>query len=175
MISRILTVVAWLGSVAPAGAQRPDFSGEWTRIVDSTTTRPSVAATGDAAFRGGDMGSGWGSPLLIRRTGDSLIVEYAHFSTYDLQPRLRFVYALDGSESRNTIMISHAGVLERSRVAWSGDTLVITTLFPAPAGPDGRPGTSTLRQALSLAPDGTLVLGTTREGAAPVHTAYRKR
>ena len=154
-----------------ANAQRPDFSGEWNRVVDTTATRSSVAATGDAAFRRGDMGSGWGSPLIIRQTPDSMIVEYQQFSTYDLQPRLRFVYRLDGSESRNTIMIGHADSQLRSRPSWSGDTLIVVTTLPAPTAG----GATTLRQALSIGADGTLTLETSREGSPVVRTTYRKR
>src|SRR5262245_21655228 len=62
--------------------QRPDFSGTWA-VSDSAEVRPSVAATGDASFRTGNMGSGWGSPLKISQRGDSLIVEYTVFSSYD--------------------------------------------------------------------------------------------
>jgi hypothetical protein len=168
-----LLIVALLLAFSPAvtNAQRPDFSGEWTRVVDSSATRSSVAATGDAAFRRGDMGSGWGSPLIIRQTPDSMIVEYQQFSTYDLQPRLHFVYRLNGSESRNTIMIGHADSPQRSRASWSGDTLVVVTTFPAPTGG----GTTTMRQALSVGADGMLTLETSRDGSPALRTTYRKR
>jgi hypothetical protein len=152
-----------------ASAQRPDFSGDWVLVVDSGATRSTVAATGDAAFRRGDMGSGWGSALTIRQLQDSLIIESPHFSTYDLQPRLRFVFALDGQDSRNTVMIGHASSEQRSRASWSDNALLITTSFPAPAG------STMVRQVLSLGVDGTLSIETTREGAAPVRTSYRKR
>lgn len=160
--------------VAPctaATAQRPDFSGEWIRVVDTAATRSSVAATGDAAFRRGDMGSGWGSPLIIRQSGDSMIVEYQQFSTYDLQPRLRFVYRVDGSESLNTIMIGHADSPQKSRASWSGDTLVLVTTFVAPTAG----GATSLRQALSLGADGVLTLDASRDGSPAVRTTYRKR
>ena len=121
------------------------------------------------------MGSGWGSPLTIRQSADSLIVEFPHFSTYDLQPPLRYAYSLNGSESRNTIMIGHADTHEVSRASWSGDTLVVVTSFPAPASGDARPRTSILRQSLALAADGALVIETTRERAAPVRATYRRR
>lgn len=168
-----LMLLALLVALRPgfANAQRPDFSGEWNRVVDTTATRSSVAATGDAAFRRGDMGSGWGSPLIIRQTRDSLIVEFQQFSTYDLQPRLHFVYRLDSSESLNTIMIGHAESPQRSRVSWSGDTLVVVTRFVAPTAG----GTTTLRQALSIGADGMLTLDTSRDGSAALRTTYRRR
>jgi hypothetical protein len=168
MHNPILTLAA-LGMLAgSAGAQtRPDFSGEWTR-VDSGTESRSVAAVGDAAFRVGNMGSGWGSPLTLRQQGAQLVVEYQHFGTYDLQPRLRFVYALDGSESRNAVMIGHAESVLRSRATWSDSTLVITTTYPGPSG------NTDVRHALTLASPTSLTIETTR-AAATIRTTYNKR
>lgn len=175
-----IRLIALIATALPAAApaqDRPSFAGEWTR-VDSAPAAPTRAATGDAAFRTGDMGSGWGSPLTITQTTDSLIVSFVHFSTYDLQPRLRYAYALDGSESRNAIMIGHGEYPQRSRVTWNGATLVITTAHRAPPGVGGAGGAIETRQALSLGPDNTLVIETTRPGAAGpnvVRTTYTKR
>lgn len=153
-----------LGLVAAtdARAQLPDFSGSWVR-VDSAAERPSVASVGNAAFQLGSMGDGWGSPLTLRQSADTLVVEYAHFARYDLQPPLRLAYALNGSESRNTIMIGHAETRLASRVAWRNSTLVITTRFSVPGSATE---TIEVRQMLALQPPGTLVVETTRPGAA---------
>src|SRR5687767_2974252 len=105
---RALPMAVLLGSASIASAQaRPDFSGEWIH-ADSVAEQRSVAAVGDAGFRVGTMGSGWGSPLALRQQANGLVVEYAFFRTYDLQPRLSFTFTLDGSESRNAVMIGHA-------------------------------------------------------------------
>ena len=72
-------------------------------------------------------------------------------------------------------MIGHANSEQRSRVTWNGDRLVITTIFPAPPGADGQPRTSTVQQILSVDANGTLVIETRREGAAPIRTSYRRR
>jgi hypothetical protein len=166
MFKRILTVAAFLALPCVVEAQvRPDFSGDWTR-VDSAEQR-SVAAVGDAAFRVGNMGSGWGSPLSLRQEGNRLVVEYTQFSTYDLQPRLRFVYALDGSESRNAVNIGHAEEVLRSRTTWRDNTLVITTIYPAPTG------TTEVRQALTLESPTSLIVETTR-GSTTTRTVYRR-
>ena len=147
-----------------AGAQpRPDFSGTWI-VADSSGATPSVAATGDAAFRRGDMGSGWGSPLTVTQRPDSLIVQYTVFSTYDLQPPLRLAYALDGSETRNTVMISHAESVQRCKIAWQGSTLIITTLHPVPNLGRERVSVAEVRQALTLASPTSLIVETTRVG-----------
>jgi hypothetical protein len=164
-----LAVVIATTCVELAQAQaRPDFSGEWTR-VDSTEQR-SVAAVGDASFRVGNMGSGWGSPLTLRQQGGELVVEFAHFGTYDLQPRLRYVYSIDGSESRNAVMIGHAESVLRSRATWSDSTLVITAIYPGPER-----GTTEVRTALTLESPTSLLVETTRGGSAVVtRTRYRK-
>ena len=171
-----LLIAVLIGS-APAGGPaqaRPDFSGEWIR-ADSAEQR-SVATVGDAGFRVGTMGSGWGSPLTLRQQANQLVVEYAFFGTYDLQPPLRFTFALDGAESQNAVMIGHTESVLRSRAAWRGDTLVITTEHQAAAGA----GDAVVRQALSLASPTSLLVETTRPagtGVAPTVTrsAYTKR
>jgi hypothetical protein len=159
----------------PARAQSvPDFSGEWTR-VDTAAERPSVAAVGDAAFRLGGMGSGWGSPLILRQQPGRLVVEYRFFSTYDLQAPIRLAFALDGSESRNALNIGHTELILRSRAAWRDTTLVVTTTWPVPGG-----ATTEVRQALTLESPTSLVVETTRAGvpgtnASVTRTVYTKR
>lgn len=165
-----------LAAAADARAQRPDFSGSWVR-ADSAAERPSVASVGDASFQGGTMGDGWGSPLTLRQSADTLVVEYVHFARYDLQPPLRLVYALNGSESRNAIMIGHAESRLTSRAAWRDSTLVITTRFSVPGSATE---TVEVRQALTLQSADALVVETTRPGAAgspPIMTraVYAKR
>ena len=158
------SVFAFLVCASVAAAQpRPDFSGTWV-VADTSTSRPSVAAAGDAAFRRGDMGSGWGSPLTIAQHPDSLVVEYTVFSAYDLQPPLHLVYALNGAETRNTVMISHAESVQRCKTAWQGSTLVITTLHPVPNLGRERVATAEVRQSLTLSSPTSLVVETTRVG-----------
>ena len=166
-----IAVVIGSASVLPAQA-RPDFSGEWIR-ADSAEQR-SVATVGDGAFRVGTMGSGWGSPLTLRQLANQLVVDYAFFGTYDLQPRLNFTFTLDGSESRNSVTIGHSESLLRSRATWHGDTLVILTEYPAPAGVKD----AVVRQAISLASPTSLVVETTRGAgtvSVPTRTVYSKR
>jgi hypothetical protein len=171
---RALLIAVSIGSASVTGSaqSRPDFSGEWIRS-DSAEQR-TVATVGDAGFRVGNMGSGWGSPLTLRQQANQLVVEYAFFGTYDLQPRLNFTFTLDGSESRNAVMIGHAESVLRSRADWRGDTLVITTEYRAPAGANG----AVVRQALSLASPTSLIVETTRgtgTGSPPTRTVYTKR
>lgn len=156
---RSLMLLLSLALLAVASAQpTPDFSGSWARA--DSKEQPSIAATGDGAFVSGDMGSGWGSPLKITQGSNSFAIEYAHFSSYDMQPPLRLVYALDGSDSVNSVMIGHAESTQHSRAGWRAQTLLITTQVEVPG--------STMRvevqQALTLESPQTLVIETTRSG-----------
>jgi hypothetical protein len=77
---------------------------------DPDPARRCAAGTGRRAPRAagrtaGDVGSGWGSTITITQSATSLTVEYAFFTRGDMQPPLKFVYALDGSESKNTVMM----------------------------------------------------------------------
>lgn len=170
--SRALLIAVLIGSASVTGpAQaRPDFSGEWVR-ADSSAEQRTVATVGDAGFRVGTMGSGWGSPLTLRQQANQLVVEYAFFGTYDLQPRLNFTFRLDGSESRNSVMIGHTESMLRSRTAWRGDTLVITTQYPVPTGATD----VIVRQAISLVSPASLVIEVTRGSSAPSRSVYAKR
>lgn len=136
--------------------QRPDFSGEWTE-------QRAAAQGGGGGGPVGDMGSGWGRAFAVAQDAGLLTVQYDYFVRGDLQPPLRFRYALDGSASRNTVMLGR-GIQERSSTAaWRGDTLAITTVFHT-AEPDLPAGTRVeLRRRLWL--DGpSLVVEATRTG-----------
>jgi hypothetical protein len=166
------------GVAGVAAAQRPDFSGQWMRA--DSAARPSVATAGDAAFRTGDMGIGWGAAVTITQTADSLVVQWVHFAAYDLQPPMRFAYAMNGAESRNDVMIGHATSTQRARVSWRENSLVITTQHPLAAGVGARGGSIEVVQTLTLDAGGALVVETTRAGlagAAPttVRVTYNKR
>src|SRR5262245_22940484 len=147
----------------------PDFSGRWTA---------EPAAPGAPGGRG-DMGSGWGSPLTITQDANRLTVEYAFIGRGDLQPPLKFVYALDGSETRNSVMMGRGVQVQRSRAAWDGEKLVITTLHSFDDPGTGKPATVEVKQTLSLDSSGALVVETTRGavlGGQPstTRTLYKK-
>lgn len=164
-----------LGATQSLAQAHPDFSGTWVRA--DSAERPSIASVGDAAFRRGDMGTGWGSPLTIRQDGRQLSVEYIHFIAYDLQPPIRLSFALDGTESRHALMIGHAETVLRSVAVWVYNSLVITTRSPSPTGVGA---TSEMRQTLTLSSPTALVIETTRpappgEPPAVVRTVYTRR
>ena len=125
------------------------------------------------------MGSGWGSTITITQDAARLTVEYAFFSRGDMQPPLKFVYNLDGSETRNSVMMGRGIQGQNSKTAWEGDRLAITTVhtFPDPAG--GKPTTVEVKQVLSLESPASLVVETTRTTplggpAKTTRTVYRK-
>jgi hypothetical protein len=171
---------------AAAGAQRPDFSGTWVRVVDSAAARPSVATAGDAGFRVGDMGSGWGSPLTITQRADSVIVAYPFFGTYDLQPPIRLAFAMDGKMVVNRVMLGHAESKQIAVVEWVDSTLSIrTTVSPPPevalgVSVHGETAGALVVQQLTLTSPTTLRIETFRSpvpGAQPsrIFTTYAKR
>jgi hypothetical protein len=88
-------------------------------------------------------------------------VERAQFSTYDIQPPMRLTYALDGSESRNTINMGRGPQEIRSRAVYQDGALVITSSYPFPAPDGSRTETIELKQELSLDASGSLVVTTT--------------
>ena len=126
------------------------------------------------------MGSGWGSPLTITQDAKQLVVEQALFSRYDLQPSPRFVYALDGAETRNAFMTGHTTHVRVSRATWDGRTLQITTTYPSVDAVSGKPFATEVVQRLTLESPTTLVVEVTRGGAlggqpTKTRTVYQKR
>jgi hypothetical protein len=110
-----------------------------------------------------------------------LTVEYAFFSRYDLQPPLHFTFALDGSETKNAVMLGEGVQEQFSRARWDGATLVITTVHVV-ANPAG--GGDSLRveviRRLSLESPTRLVAETTRAGVlgglpTTTRTVYTKQ
>ncbi|MGE0441924.1 MAG: hypothetical protein AB7S39_15660 [Gemmatimonadales bacterium] len=171
--STLAALMGLVGTTAPVAAQQPDLAGTWVVEADPADARSTVASAGDAAFRTGTAGSGWGSPLTIARTATALTVEYQVFVPYDLQPPLQYRFALDGSLSTNSIMVSHTAVPIAARLTRSGADVVIASTYPGPPDPQGRPTTVAVRQTLRLAAPNRLLIETVRDGilgAAPVTT-----
>jgi hypothetical protein len=102
----LLTLCLIVGIQAPA-----DFSGRWTVEAASAASAPGG---GRGAARG-DMGSGWSSTIAITQDLKQLVVESIVFSRSDLQAQPRFVYAFDGSETRNTVLVGRGPQLQSSR------------------------------------------------------------
>lgn len=145
-------------------AAPPDFSGRWT-----AETAP-VPTTGDVR---GDMGSGWTPVITIEQTADRLTIEHALYTRYDVEPPVRFSYALDGSETRNTIMVGRGLEVQSSRAVWVGESLKITTVFTNPDAGSGIPPTTEVVHTLTLESPTSLVVEVSR-GGSNTRTVYKK-
>ncbi|MGE5835704.1 MAG: hypothetical protein ACM4AI_14560 [Acidobacteriota bacterium] len=172
-----------------AGAQaRPDFSGRWTTDPDpAAPTTPAgagragapPAAPGQRGGQTGNMGSGWGSTITITQDASKLTVEYAFFGRGDMQPPLKFVFALDGTETRNSVMMGRGIQGQVSSATWQGDKLIIDTVHAFPDPDSAKPAAVHVEQVLSLESPTSLVVETTRNsalyGRSPTtRTVYRK-
>jgi hypothetical protein len=173
----VATVVLVLANTSATLQPAPDFSGQWS--VEAASAAPPVTTPGKPPVPArGDMGSGWGPILTITQDAKRLVVEYVVFSRYDLQPPLRLVYALDGSETVNAVMLSHTTQERRSRTAWLNQTLEITTQYPGIHPESGKAFTTEVVQRLRLESPDLLVVEVTRAtaGAPPssTRTVYRR-
>ena len=129
----------------PLSAQQvPDFTGQWQRAD------------------GNDIGSGWGDVITVTQEGSRLQVEYALFVASDRQPPLRFVYDLEGRETRNSFMMGRGSQMQTARAKLVDGSLEIKTIHELVV--QGRPVQSEVRQVLSLESSGTLVVEVTRLG-----------
>jgi hypothetical protein len=161
-----------------SGQARPDFSGRWA-IVPPTPASPA-RGTGGGSGRAGDMGSGWGSTITLTQNATALTLEWAYYSTSDLQPPLVFVYALDGSERTNTLMMGRGFEKQVSRTAWDGAKLIITTTQDFPNIIAGKTVTSVVTRTLTLESPTSLVVETNRSAvlggqASTTRTVYTKQ
>jgi hypothetical protein len=168
LLSSALVALLAVGATAQT---RPDFSGRWT-------SEPSPAGDGQRE-RIGDMGSGWGPNITITQTAERMTVEYMFFARGDMQPPLRFVFALDGSETKNSVMMGRGIQAQTSKTAWEGDKLVIRTTHSFGATETGQPLTSEVKQTLALESPTSLIIETTRSGvlgatSSTTRTVYRK-
>ena len=125
------------------------------------------------------MGSGWGSNITVTQDASRLTVEYMFFARGDMQPPLKFVYALDGSETKNSVMMGRGIQLQTSKTAWEGNRLVISTVHSFANPETGHPMTSEVEQALTLESPTTLTVEATRIGvlggpSSTTRTTYRK-
>ncbi len=144
----------------------PDFSGSWSTAVLSTVSPigrvdPPPVPT---------LGSGWGDKISISHKGNNLEVEKVFFVPRDIQPLIRYRFALDGSKTENKINMGRTGKAPVSTTAWEDNRLVITTVYPFQDPKTRKWLESKVTQTLWLQPatgtpwEPTLVVETTRYG-----------
>jgi arylsulfatase len=164
-LSHVTILACGLLAASRATAQsRPDFSGRWAAEPPAPTPSARDVAAGTRPPAKVDLGSGWGRAITITQDDRTFVVEWPFFSTYDLQPPLRFVYALDGSETVNTVMMGRGLQKQRGRATWNGTSLVLITTHSFPDPNAGRPVESEVRQTLTLESPTSLVVETVRAG-----------
>lgn len=185
-LAGLAIIIAIAFATAPAAQSKTSFAGRWTTDPDPAAAAVAPApAPGAAPGQGrggptrGDMGSGWGPTITVTQTDTNLTVEYAFFGRGDMQPPLKFVYALDGSETRNTVMMGRGLQMQASKTAWDGARLVITTLHTFADPTTNKPATAEVKQTLTLESATSLVVETARAGvlggpATTTRTVYRK-
>jgi hypothetical protein len=183
-----------LVAAGAAAAQAPAFGGRWLLAPE-----PSSSTQGGGRPAAGTQGTGWGSDLTLSQDATTLTIEYARFARSDMQPPVKLVYRLDGSESRNTINVGRGPQEQVSRAAWDGDRLIVTTRHRFTTSPGGvtplrrqagpadrapAPGplemTSETTHVLWLESPASLVIETTRGGVmggppSTTRSVYRKQ
>jgi hypothetical protein len=174
----MVACVALAVSLTVAAVQT-DFAGRWTTDPDPAAPAPAGPGQGRGGPARGDMGSGWGPTITIAQDTGRLTVEYAFFARGDMQPPLRFAYALDGSATKNTVMMGHGMQTQVSTAKWDGARLVIRTGHSFIDAATGKPATTEVTQTLSLESPSSLVVETTRAGVnggppSTTRTTYRK-
>ncbi|MGE0362510.1 MAG: hypothetical protein AB7H93_06235 [Vicinamibacterales bacterium] len=170
LVALIGVAVLTRGAAAPRAQTPVDFSGRWVAVA---TPVPTGAAAQAATLRG-DLGSGWGTTFVVTQDAAQVVVESVVYSAYDLQPQPRFVYALDGRETRRTLMLGRGPQVQESRAAWDGVTLRLATAHHAVDPASGRTFAIEVVQRLTLESPATLVVETTR-GAPPGGVATTTR
>lgn len=148
------------------GQARPALDGTWLLVraaADSQRTT-TVAASGDGAFRVGDMGSGWGSALTFTQRPQRLVLEYPYFSAYDLAAPLHYEFGLDGKEVESVVTVGPGPTRLFARADWRGDSLVITTRQPVPVEVAPAGVMAEVRRTLRFTTPDSFELVTTRVG-----------
>jgi hypothetical protein len=172
----VAVVILYAESVTAQTA--PDFSGKWTVVPDRS------AAGGRGGGRGGHgasgaLGSGWGTEITVTQDAAKLTIQTTYFTARDLQPPLKFVYLLNGSESKNTVLMGRGPQEQTSKAVWDGSKLFIRTVHSFKDPQSGAAMTSETKQVLSLESPTSLVVETTRSAAlggppSTTKTMYRK-
>ena len=164
----VASLVSQTPAPAPAQTTRPDFSGRWAE-PSAAPVQPGQARQAGPGGRAGappvTIGSGWITPFTITQTATELTVEYAFFSRGDMQPPLKHVFALDGSERQASINMGRGPQLQVTSATWAGDKLVLKTVHSFTDPMTGKPMTIDVNQTLSLENPSTLIVETGR-GAA---------
>ncbi len=103
----------------------PNFSGAWSTAVLSAAPPTGRAAPMPVA----SLGSGWGDQISVTHSSKLLEIERSFFVPREIQPLVRYRFALDGSETENPINMGRSAPAPISTTKWEGNRLVITTKY----------------------------------------------
>jgi hypothetical protein len=162
-----LFVLAAALAAATAGAESPDLSGRWTLVVESPkegAARSRIPST---------AGAGWGREITITQESARVTIERHQFVANDMQPPLRYVYALGGAESRNVVDMGLGPQAQVARATLEGGRLVIVSRYA-----EGTALAAEVRHTLTIDAAGDLVVEATRTAGGATSTAtarYRRR
>jgi hypothetical protein len=125
-ITAVLTAAAVAVSAAIVVAQaKPTFAGKWVVDASSAPAAPSApAGPGGGGGRGG-RGGMLGQELTITQDATTLTIEYMGGGQNPAPVKL--VYKLDGTESKNTMMMRGGQMEQVSKATWAGNALAVTT------------------------------------------------
>jgi hypothetical protein len=144
----------------------PNFTGSWSTAVLSSAPPTGRSAPTPVPT----LGSGWGDRISIKHNEEQLEIERVIFLPREIQPLVRYRYALDGSQTENAVNMGRTGPSPTSTAVWDGNRLVITTLNPFQDSKDSQWFKNEVTQTMWLQPArGTpfepfLVVETTRSG-----------
>jgi hypothetical protein len=143
-----------------------DFSGSWsttelnTVSVINRTDKPKTPT----------LGSGWGEKISIIQRLNTFEVERVVFMPRELQPLVKYKFALDGTPTENVINIGRGRESIVSTAKWEENRLIITSFYPYQDPKNGKWHKSKLIQTIWLedainAPwEPILIVETHREG-----------
>jgi len=164
-----LFVLAAALVAATVGAQPTDLGGRWTLVVESPASRegasrPRIPAT---------AGSGWGREITITPEAGRITIERHQFVANDMQPPMRYVYAIEGPESRNVVDMGLGPQAQVARATLEGGRLVIVSRYA-----EGTSLAAEVTQVFSIDRSGEMVVETTRKAGGATSTAtarYRRQ
>lgn len=128
-ITMSLGVAALMLATTTAFAQaRPNFSGKWTLIPDSTA---AAAGRGMAGARNGNILLG-NEPTIkqdekLLTVTTTLSLGGARGGAAAAPAPVTFIYNLDGTDSPNTLTLMGTSVETTSKTKWDADKLLVTT------------------------------------------------
>lgn len=149
-----------------AALANPDFSGAWSTAELSTV---SVINRVDKP-KTPSLGSGWGEKISILHKSDILEIERVVFIPREMQPLVKYTYALNGTATHHSINMGRSLKPAVSHSEWKENRLVITTLFPYQHPKNGAWLEAKMTQTLWLEVptstpwEATLIVETSREG-----------